>query len=76
MKADSILDCYGLLCPVPIINMKKELDKLKVGQVLEVVATDPGIEPDAQSWCKMTGNEYLGIEKNGEELKVFVRKKK
>ncbi|MBU0579709.1 MAG: sulfurtransferase TusA family protein [Candidatus Margulisbacteria bacterium] len=74
MQANKTLDCFGLLCPVPIIKMKKEIDKMQAGEVLEVLATDPGIEPDTQNWCKMTGHEYLGVEKKGEEIKVYVKK--
>ena len=75
MHVDRALDCYGMFCPMPIIKMKEEITKMSPGQVLAVVATDPGIEPDTISWCKMTGNEYLGLEKNGEEIKVLIRKK-
>ena len=75
MKADKKLDCFGMLCPLPVIKMKEELDKLKAGEVLEVLATDLGIEKDAQNWCKMTGHEYLGIERTDDELRAYIRKK-
>ncbi len=65
---------YKTRIPVPIIKMKEEMDKMKSGEVLEVLSTDTGIEPDTESWCKMTGNAYLGIEKKDNEYKVYVKK--
>ncbi len=74
MKADVTLDCYGLLCPVPIIQTAKKIKEMEVGQVLEVIATDEGIKSDMPAWCKMTGQEFLGFEENGDIYRVFVRK--
>jgi len=74
MKADVTLDCYGLLCPVPIIQTAKKIKEMAVGQVLEVIATDEGIKSDMPAWCKMTGQEFLGFEENGDIYRVFVRK--
>lgn len=75
MNANQTLDCVGLFCPMPIAKTKQELDKLKSGEVLEVLADDPGLEKDLPAWCKLTGNEFLGIEKEGRILKGYVRKK-
>ena len=74
MKADVILDCFGLLCPMPIIKTAQKIKELKVGQVLEVLATDEGIKTDMPAWCKTTGNEFLGVEEKEGEYKVYVRK--
>jgi tRNA 2-thiouridine synthesizing protein A len=76
MKSDQTLDCYGLLCPMPIIQTAKKMKKLKVGEVLEVVSTDEGIKSDMPSWCKMTGQEFIGLEEDGEVIRVYVRKVK
>jgi TusA-related sulfurtransferase len=76
MKADESLDCFGLMCPMPIIKTAQVFKKMKVGQVLEVVATDKGIKQDMPAWCKTTGNECLAIEDQGEEIKVYVKKTK
>ena len=76
MKADATLDCYGLLCPMPIIQTAKALAGMKVGEVLEVVSTDRGILSDMPAWCRTTGQEFLGIEREGEVFKVYVRKRK
>ncbi|MGQ9673572.1 MAG: sulfurtransferase TusA family protein [Candidatus Aminicenantales bacterium] len=74
MKADVTLDCYGLLCPVPIIQTAKKMKEMRVGEVLEVVSTDEGIKSDMPAWCKMNGQEFLGLEADGEVLRVYLRK--
>lgn len=74
MKADETLDCYGLLCPMPIIETNKKIREMRVGQVLKVLATDEGIKEDMPAWCEATGNEYLGVEEEDDELRVFLRK--
>jgi len=76
VKSDAKLDCFGLLCPMPIIQTAKKIKELRVGEVLEVVSTDQGIEGDMPAWCKMTGQEYLGLEKDGDIYRVFVHKLK
>ncbi len=76
MKADAELDCYGLLCPMPIIQTAQKIKEMKVGDVLEVISTDAGVEEDMKAWCRQTGQEYLGLEKEGDTLKVYVRKVK
>jgi len=74
MKADVKLDCYGLLCPMPIIRTADEIMHMKVGQVLEVTATDIGIKSDMQAWCRTAGHQYLGMEENDGEYTVYVKK--
>lgn len=76
MQADEVLDCYGLLCPMPIIQTAKKIKELEIGQVLEVVSTDAGIKEDMPAWCRQTGQEYLGLEEDGEIYKVYVKKLK
>jgi len=76
MKSDATLDCFGLLCPMPIIQTAKKIKELRIGEVLEIVSTDEGIRADMPAWCKMTGQEYLGLEKDGDVYRVYVRKLK
>jgi TusA-related sulfurtransferase len=52
-----------------------KLQKMKSGKILEIISTDRGINKDMLAWCKTTGNEFLGIKKEGEIFKVYVRKK-
>jgi len=74
MKADTTVDCYGLLCPMPIIQAAKKIKTMKTGDVLEVLSTDPGIREDMPAWCRTTGQEFLGVEEDGEVIKVYIRK--
>jgi tRNA 2-thiouridine synthesizing protein A len=74
VKADETLDCVGLYCPMPIVHTAKKMKELEPGQVLEVLADDPGIKQDMPNWCKTTGNEFLGIEADKGVYKVLVRK--
>ena len=74
MKADQSLDCMGLYCPMPIVKTAEKIKELKTGEVLEVVADDKGILKDMQAWCEATGHECLGIEEEGGEIRVYVKK--
>ena len=74
MKADQSLDCMGLYCPMPIYETGKKIKQLKPGEVLEVVADDKGIKLDMPAWCETTGHEFLGVEEEGNEIKVYVKK--
>jgi TusA-related sulfurtransferase len=75
MTSDETLDCFGLLCPMPIIKISEKIKDLRPGQVLEVIATDEGIRTDLPAWCKRTGHEFLGIEEKDGEFHGFVRKR-
>ena len=74
MKADESLDCVGLYCPMPIVKTAEAIKQLRGGEALEVVADDRGIRHDMPAWCEATGHEFLGLEENGREIRVFVRK--
>ena len=74
MKADQTLDCLGLYCPIPIIKTAERVKQLKQGEVLEVVADDKGIKLDMPAWCEATGHEFLGVEEQGGEIRVYVKK--
>ena len=76
MKADVNLDCFGLLCPFPIMKTARKIKELAVGQVLEVISTDEGIKADMPAWCKATGQEFLGIEEKEGEYRAYVKKLK
>jgi len=74
VKVDEILDCVGLYCPMPIVNTAQKMKGLKPGQILEVLSDDKGIKEDMPNWCKMTGNEFLGIEEEKGVFHTFVKK--
>lgn len=74
VKADRLLDCRGLLCPMPVIRTRQAIDDLPVGQVLEMVATDPGSKADMEAWTRQTGHELLAWERESEVYRYFIRK--
>ena len=74
MKADESLDCMGLYCPMPIVKTSQKIKELKPGEVLEVVADDKGIKLDMPAWTKATGHEFLGLEEDDDEIRVYVKK--
>ncbi len=73
---DQELDCSGMSCPMPILKTKKAIDGLQVGQVLKMVATDPGSVPDINAWTAKTGHELLGHEEQGEKKVFYIKKTK
>ena len=66
---DQELDASGLNCPLPILRAKKTLNTMDAGQILRIVATDPGSVKDFEAFAKQTGNELL---ESGEEGGKFV----
>lgn len=66
---DSELDASGLNCPLPILRAKKAISALDAGQLLKIIATDPGSVKDFEAFCKQTGNELVS---SGEEDGKFV----
>lgn len=62
LSFDKELDARGLMCPLPILRCKKALADIEGGQVLKVIATDPGSVKDFQAFCKQTGHEMAAFE--------------
>ena len=75
IQADRELDVRGLNCPLPILRAKKALTDLSTGQVLKVVATDPGSVKDFAAWSKSTGNETVEQTQDGGVFRFVLRKK-
>jgi tRNA 2-thiouridine synthesizing protein A len=71
---DETLDCSGLACPMPILKTKKAIDGLAVGQVLKMIATDPGSESDMNAWTARTGHELVEHEVSGGTYTFYIRK--
>lgn len=75
MEFNKELDARGLNCPLPILRCKKGLAEINGGEVLKVLATDPGSVKDFQAFCKQTGHELLASEKLAEEFIFHIRKR-
>ena len=74
IKFDRELNLEGLVCPVPIVMTSETVKKMKEGEVLKVIATDPGFERDIWNWSKQTGNELIKVEKEDGKTVAYVRK--
>ena len=72
--ADDVLDAKGLNCPLPILKAKKALKALSNGQVLEILATDPGAIKDFEAFCRATGNKLLSSEQDGNIYKFLIER--
>jgi len=75
MEAQKELDTRGLNCPLPILKAKKALADMKSGEVLKVVATDPGSMRDFQAFARQTGNELLEQAASNDEFVHYLRRR-
>ncbi|MCK5696579.1 MAG: sulfurtransferase TusA family protein [Gammaproteobacteria bacterium] len=71
---DKELDASGLNCPLPILRAKKALAQLDVGQVLHIIATDPGSVKDFEAFANQTGNELMESSENGGKFEFLIKK--
>jgi len=72
---DKELDARGMNCPLPILRARKALNEMAAGQVLRVIATDPGSVKDFESFCRQTGNDLLSQSAGEKEFVFYMRKK-
>ena len=75
MNFDKEIDTRGLNCPLPILRTKKTLAEMTSGQVLKVLATDPGSVKDFQAFSRQTGNVLLSQSEDGGEFIFFMKKR-
>ncbi len=76
LQEDKVLDCSGALCPVPVIKTSKAIKEVQIGQVLKMIATDPGAPPDMEAWCRQTGNELLDSHQESGKFIFYFRRVK
>jgi len=69
------LDAKGLSCPLPIVKTAQNMKELESGQMLEVLATDPGSVKDFAAWSKSTGNEIVEQTQDEKVFRFVLRKK-
>jgi TusA-related sulfurtransferase len=75
MEAQKEIDTRGLNCPLPILKAKKALADMASGEVLKVLATDPGSIRDFQAFARQTGNELLEQSTDADEFTHFLRRR-
>lgn len=76
MDFDKEVDARGLNCPLPILRAKKALSEVKAGQVVRVLATDPGSVKDFEAFARQTGNELMKQAETADKaFEFFIRRK-
>jgi tRNA 2-thiouridine synthesizing protein A len=75
MEFQKELDARGLNCPLPILKAKKALAEMTSGEILRVIATDPGSVRDFQAFARQTGNILVGQSEDDKEFTFFMQRK-
>ena len=73
-NVEKVIDARGLQCPGPILKLKKGIEELQDGQVVQITAGEVSFTRDAESWCKSTGNTFIKAENKDGAWHVFIRK--
>ena len=76
IEVSSTVDARGSACPGPLLEAKKGIGKVRVGEVLEICSSDSGTRNDIPAWSRKVGHEYLGLLEADGYDKHFVRRKK
>jgi len=70
------IDVRGLYCPEPVFRLKMEIERLKIGDTLKVVADDPESEEDISRWVNRNGHQLLSLNKAEKDLEFVIKKAK
>ncbi len=70
------LDCVGLFCPEPLFQTRQGIDSIEVDEILEVLTDDPAAEEDLHRFAKRTGHEVVSFEKDDDQMRFLIRRKK
>jgi tRNA 2-thiouridine synthesizing protein A len=71
---DRILDCRHLSCPLPVVRTAQAIRELDAGQLLLVMATDPGFALDIRAWSSRVGHDLVDITEDGDAYRVLLRR--
>lgn len=75
-RVTATVDCAGQYCPHPIMEVAKKMRQLQSGQVVELIATDPGAKGVVPDWCQKTGNPLLAMEEKDKVIRFYIEKGK
>ena len=75
-KPKKTIDCIGLFCPEPLFQTRENLDRIEVGEILEVLADDPAAEEDIKRFAKRTGHQIIHFEKKNDSMRFLIKKTK
>jgi len=76
LKADKVVDARGSSCPGPLLDAKKGIGAISVGQIMEVISDDEGTKKDLPAWASKVGHEVLGILESDEGNRIFLKRLK
>ena len=76
IQVNKVVDARGTSCPGPILAAKKSVVDVKVGEVMEILATDSGTQKDIPAWAKKMGHEFLGSMEEAGIFKLYVKRMK
>ena len=76
LQAAAVVDARGSACPGPLLEAKKAIGRVKVGEVLEVLSNDPGTKSDMPLWAQKVGHEFLGFLSAAGYDRIFIVRKK
>jgi len=76
IKSDNVVDARGVSCPGPLLEAKKGMGQVQVGQILEILSNDPGSRNDIPRWAQKVGHEYLGFLSVDGGDRIFVKRQK
>jgi tRNA 2-thiouridine synthesizing protein A len=76
ITASKIVDARGSACPGPLLEAKKGIGQVKIGEILEIKSSDPGTRNDIPAWAQKVGHEYLGVVEAEGHDRIFVTRKK
>ena len=76
IQSQKVVDARGTSCPGPILAAKKGIVDVKVGEIMEVLATDSGTKKDLPAWANKIGHEYLGLLEEPGYMKLYVKRLK
>lgn len=74
MKVDLEIDAIGLLCPLPVLRLRKRMQPLDAGSVIKLLASDPAAAVDVPHFCNENGHAFLGSEPEAQATAYFVQK--
>jgi tRNA 2-thiouridine synthesizing protein A len=75
-SATKSIDVRGLYCPEPVFRTKMEVERLKIGDTLKIVADDPESEEDISRWVNRNGHHLISLNRNDKDLEFVIKKAK
>ena len=74
INAVKTCDFKGLPCPMPVVKISQEINSVEVGEIIEVLTTDPGSLSDFPAWAESSGNEYVSSEQGDDVINIWVKR--